>query len=286
MARLPQLLGSLARPALSSSIITTTTTTAAAAHTAAFSTSAALGVKTIRAAHIPSAFVPPYPYGERTLYKQSNKGLYGLARIRFGNHVASGRNPIKSRRTWKPNVHRKRMWSDALGAWIKVRMTIRVFRTIIKDGSLDNYLLKNKPRRIRELGPGGWKLRWLIMQTDAVRARWLQERTALGLPERSPEDQAAIDREAQDMVQIAVDYATPGPLSRVTRDLLKMRDEEGVWASEEFELGQAEEHEGVEVEGDYEKEYIGANDGVEAATETGASQGLAPTSPETPKPAQ
>ncbi|KAL5628595.1 hypothetical protein BROUX41_003343 [Berkeleyomyces rouxiae] len=278
MARIPQILGSLARPILSPSPASTVSAAAA------FSTSATLSVKTIRAAHIPSTFVPPYPYGERTLYKQSNKGLYGLARIRFGNHVASGRNPIKSRRTWKPNVHRKRMWSDALNAWVKVRMTIRVFRTIIKEGSLDTYLLKNKPRRIKELGPGGWKLRWLVMQTDSVRARWLQERMALGLPERSPEDQKAFDSEAQDMVQIAVDYATPGPLSRVTRDLLKMREEEGgIWAGEEFELGDSAEHEDAGVEGNYEKEYIGANDGVEATPEVVADQTSAS---ETPKPVQ
>lgn len=236
-------LGALARPATAR----------------AFSTTPAAAVKTIQAAHIPAAFVPPYPYGERRLYKQSNKGLYGLSRIRFGNHVASGRNPIKSRRTWKPNVHCKRMWSAALGAWVKTRMTIRVFRTIVRAGSLDAYLLKDKPRRVRELGPGGWKLRWLVMQSSAVRTEWVAQRAALGLPARSVADQQARDDEADAMVQIALDYATPGPLSRVTRDLLAERQALTEQAMDsEFELGEEAEMEGVEVEGNYEKEYIGA----------------------------
>ncbi|KKA29746.1 hypothetical protein TD95_004507 [Thielaviopsis punctulata] len=225
-----------------------------------FSTTPSVSVKTITASHIPSTFIPPYPYGERHLYKQSNKGLYGLSRIRFGNHVASGRNPIKSRRTWKPNVHCKRMWSSALGVWVKVRMTIRVFRTIVRAGSLDAYVLKDKAQRIKELGPGGWKLRWLVMQSDAVRTAWTQQRAELGLPALSAEEMRKREDEGRAMVQIALDYATPGPLSRVTRDLLAERAALAERAqAEEFELGEGEAAAEGETEGEqYEKEFIGA----------------------------
>jgi len=46
---------------------------------------------------------------------------------------------------------------------------------------LDEYLLGEKAGRIKELGMGGWKLRWRIMQTDAVRERFRLERVKMGL---------------------------------------------------------------------------------------------------------
>ncbi|EOO00296.1 putative 54s ribosomal protein l24 protein [Phaeoacremonium minimum UCRPA7] len=125
--------------------------------------------------------IPVYPFGERQFYKQSNGGLYGDARIRFGNNV-SRKNEIKTRRKWRPNVQRKRLWSAALGCFVQTRVTTRVLRTIDKVGGLDEYLLGDKTARIRELGPWGWKLRWRVMQTSSVRERYAAQRAALGLP--------------------------------------------------------------------------------------------------------
>ena len=125
--------------------------------------------------------IPAYPYGPRQTYKQSNKGLYGTATIRFGNKV-SERNEIKTRRKWRPNVHEKRLWSRSLGIYVRTRVTTRVLRTIDKSGGLDEYLLGTKPARVKELGPWGWILRWRIMQTPSVIARFAAERRKLGLP--------------------------------------------------------------------------------------------------------
>ena len=62
-------------------------------------------------------------------------------------------------------------------------MQARVLRTIDKVGGLDEYLLGNKPARIKELGVEGWRLRWEVMRTPKIRDRIKAERVKLGLPE-------------------------------------------------------------------------------------------------------
>lgn len=181
-----------------------------------FTTSSALQTKTIQPSKLPRHVIPPYPYGERRVYKQSNKGLYGNARIQFGNNVSEKHN-VKTQRFWRPNVHVKVYYSPSLGAKIKTRLTMRVLKTIKRDGGLENYLLKSKPARIKELGPGGWKLRWLLMQTRAVQERFNEERRALGMEPREVEDR-------DDLVQYALDHATPGDLSiRSQETLVELR---------------------------------------------------------------
>ncbi|CAD6590937.1 MAG: 39S ribosomal protein L24, mitochondrial [Alectoria sarmentosa] len=125
---------------------------------------------------------PPYPYGPALHYKQSDSGLYGGATLQFGNKV-SEKNALKSRRAWRPNIHNKRLWSDGLGRFVQIKVQSRVLRTIDKCGGLDEYLLGEKPQRIKELGVQGWRLRWLVLRTGKVRRRVRAEREALGLVE-------------------------------------------------------------------------------------------------------
>lgn len=191
-----------------------------------FSATAAPQTKTIKAHLLPSDLIPPYPYGERRIYKQSNRGLYGDARIRFGNNVAPKHNK-KSRRYWRPNVHVKAFYLPALDARIKTRLTLRVLKTIRREDGLENYLLKSKPARIRELGPGGWNLRWLLMQSQAVQRRFNEERVALGMQPVEVEDR-------DDIIQYALDRATPGPLSLRSRRTL---DELRAAVASAFTLG-------------------------------------------------
>ncbi|OIW27903.1 hypothetical protein CONLIGDRAFT_453909 [Coniochaeta ligniaria NRRL 30616] len=137
--------------------------------------------------------IPSYPYGPRQVYKQSNTGLYGNARIRFGN-IVSPKYEVKTRRKWRVNIHRKRLWSASLKAFVQTRVTTRVMRTVDKVGGLDEYLLGSKPGRVKELGPWGWRLRWRVMQTPSVKARFAAERRALGLDELSKEAEAVRER--------------------------------------------------------------------------------------------
>ncbi|KFZ08024.1 hypothetical protein V502_09611 [Pseudogymnoascus sp. VKM F-4520 (FW-2644)] len=141
--------------------------------------------------------IPPYPYGASRWYKQSNFGLYGMQKIRFGNMV-SERNEIKTRRYWRPNVHQKRLWSVALGKFLRLRVTARVLRTVDKCGGLDEYLLGDKAGRIKELGMGGWKLRWRVMQSESVKERFRAEREALGLP---PKEEVLIGEDGLPVTQ-------------------------------------------------------------------------------------
>ncbi|KAH8647118.1 ribosomal L28 family-domain-containing protein, partial [Xylariales sp. PMI_506] len=113
-------------------------------------------------------------------YKQRNSGLYGGARIRFGNTISEKWN-IKAPAQWKPNRHTKRLWSPALGMFIRTRLTTRVLKTIDKLGGIDEYLLGTKSARIKDLGPAGWRLRWKVMQSPAIQEKWAKEREALGL---------------------------------------------------------------------------------------------------------
>ncbi|KAM3512793.1 hypothetical protein MY11210_003578 [Beauveria gryllotalpidicola] len=177
-----------------------------------FSTTPVAQTKTIQAHRLPGALIPPYPYGERRLYKQSNRGLYGSARIRYGNIVAGRGN--KTRTFWRPNVHVKVFHVAALGARIKTRLTLRVLKTIRREGGLENYLLKSKPARIKELGPGGWNMRWLLMQSQAVQRRFNDERVVLGLEPKEVEDR-------DDLIRFALDWATPGGLSLHSKDTLE-----------------------------------------------------------------
>ncbi|KAM0475536.1 hypothetical protein ACHAPX_006857 [Trichoderma viride] len=199
----------------SCSLLTSLSTTSSSA-TRAFSTTSPHLTKTVKPHRLPSDLIPPYPYGQRLIYKQSNAGLYGSARIRFGNTVAPKHNN-KARRFWRPNVHVKTFLIPSLGARIKTRLTLRVLKTIRREGGIENYLLKSKPARIKELGPGGWNLRWLLMQSRGVQQRFNDERVALGLEPRELEDR-------DDIIQYALDYATPGPLSlRSKATLAEMR---------------------------------------------------------------
>ncbi|KAL9619626.1 MAG: hypothetical protein Q9160_005813 [Pyrenula sp. 1 TL-2023] len=129
--------------------------------------------------------MPPYPYGPRQFFKQADTGLYGSSEIQFGNKISKGRNKGKTRRTWHPNVKLETVHSDALGRDLTLKITHACMRTIKKCGGLDQYLLGDKPARIKELGLLGWRLRWKIMNSPAMQQKYEAERANMGLPTHS-----------------------------------------------------------------------------------------------------
>ncbi|KAL3479869.1 ribosomal L28 family-domain-containing protein [Aspergillus californicus] len=159
--------------------------------------------------------IPPYPYPPNYTYRQSNTGLYGGASIQFGNKISQGRNEGKTRRFWKPNVRRKKMYSEALGEWLFIKITRTSLRTIRKSGGLDKYLLDDRPARIKELGLFGWELRWKVMQTEKVQEQFRKDRKRLGLPEPPTFEEWLKQKEAENKTQVE-EYTDISDLTKPT----------------------------------------------------------------------
>lgn len=187
--------------------------------------------------HARDAHIPAYPYGPRQVYKQSNAGLYGSARIQFGNNVSKKHN-VKTHRKWRPNVQRKRLWSMALQCWVQTRVTTRVLRTIDKAGGLDEYLLGDKPMRIKELGPWGWKLRWRIMQSETVIDRFRMERVKLGLVAPTSYELAEEALREFEATIAARASGVDGAPRKVTKEDLIAETDRMIASGEDFPLGE------------------------------------------------
>ncbi|EPQ50548.1 hypothetical protein GLOTRDRAFT_141488 [Gloeophyllum trabeum ATCC 11539] len=102
-------------------------------------------------------------------FKRSQLGLFHGKMKQSGNSVPFSKN--KTKRTWLPNVHTKRIFSEALGEKIKLKLTTKAMRTIKKYGGLerglDAYLLKTKSDY---LGYEGMRLRVLVEEKLAQKS--------------------------------------------------------------------------------------------------------------------
>jgi large subunit ribosomal protein L28 len=63
-------------------------------------------------------------------FKRSQLGLFQGRTKQYGNNVPFSKH--KTRRTWLPNVQRKRLFSDTLGGNVRVKVTTRALKTIKK----------------------------------------------------------------------------------------------------------------------------------------------------------
>ena len=78
-----------------------------------------------------------------------------------------------------------------------MKVQARVLRTIDKVGGLDEYLLGNKPARIKELGMEGWRLRWKVMRTPKIQERLKEERKSLSLPAKGWREPRKVEEEVE-----------------------------------------------------------------------------------------
>ncbi|KAJ9675017.1 hypothetical protein PVL29_024115 [Vitis rotundifolia] len=82
-----------------------------------------------------------YVPDSKVVMDRAKRGIYAGRHIQFGNRVSEdGGN--KTRRSWKPNVQEKRLFSYILDRHIRVKVTTHALRCIDKAGGIDEYLLK------------------------------------------------------------------------------------------------------------------------------------------------
>eukprot|EP00924_Labyrinthula_sp_SR-Ha-C_P002125 maker-scaffold_19-snap-gene-1.5-mRNA-1 protein AED:0.00 eAED:0.00 QI:150/1/1/1/1/1/2/1090/102 len=79
--------------------------------------------------------------------KRALRGIFMGKKTGFGNNVSFSER--KSRRTFKPNVQTKTLYSEILDERFKINVTTRALKTIRKYDGLDNFLLK-KPNLIKD----------------------------------------------------------------------------------------------------------------------------------------
>ncbi|EGV61914.1 hypothetical protein PSN45_000609 [Yamadazyma tenuis] len=104
---------------------------------------------------------PLYEY-ETMFFKSQNRGLYGgLQRTSSRTCSESGNKNLRSH---KPNIVSSSIYSEILDKVFKVKVSTRVLKTISKEGGLDNYLLKDKPARIKTMGKVAWRIKYDIMK--------------------------------------------------------------------------------------------------------------------------
>ncbi|PIA49128.1 hypothetical protein AQUCO_01300173v1 [Aquilegia coerulea] len=83
----------------------------------------------------------------KVIMGRAKRGLFAGRHIQFGNQISEdGGN--KSRRTWKPNVQEKRLFSYIHDRHIRVKVTTHALRCIDKAGGIDEYLLKTPYRKM------------------------------------------------------------------------------------------------------------------------------------------
>ena len=63
-------------------------------------------------------------------FKRAQLGLFHGKTKLYGNSVPNSKH--KTRRTWLPNVHNKRLFSDTLQKFMRVKITARALRTVKK----------------------------------------------------------------------------------------------------------------------------------------------------------
>jgi large subunit ribosomal protein L28 len=85
--------------------------------------------------------------------------------VQTGNNVSHANN--KTRRRYLPNLQVASFFSDALGAPVRLRLSVNGIRTIEKNGGIDTWLLESSTRK---LDPDMLRLRRRIERAKASRA--------------------------------------------------------------------------------------------------------------------
>ncbi|KIP01327.1 hypothetical protein PHLGIDRAFT_17272 [Phlebiopsis gigantea 11061_1 CR5-6] len=110
-------------------------------------------------------------------FKRAQLGLFGGKTKQSGNNVPFSKK--KTRRTWLPNVHNQRLFSDTLQQFIRVKITARALRTVKKHGGIDHYVMNTKPEL---LGWEGMRIRHVLRERQTVQAAMAPGDAAATIP--------------------------------------------------------------------------------------------------------
>jgi len=62
--------------------------------------------------------------------------------VQYGHNVSHSER--KTKRTFRPNLHEKRLFSESLKIFVRMRITPKALKTVELKGGLDSYLLQAK----------------------------------------------------------------------------------------------------------------------------------------------
>jgi large subunit ribosomal protein L28 len=90
---------------------------------------------------------PIFSYPKKSIRpRRIDFGLFHGKTVLFGNQTCFSEK--KTRRTFKPNVHAVKLFSEAFDARLRLKATAHAIKCIEKAGGLDNYLLKTPATKI------------------------------------------------------------------------------------------------------------------------------------------
>lgn len=85
------------------------------------------------------------PFTTPTTLLRTNHDKRRLTRVIF---VTTNR---RTRRTWLPNAHKKRVFSEVLNEMIPMRVTTHALRCMDKAGGLDEYILNTRDQDLKSV---------------------------------------------------------------------------------------------------------------------------------------
>ncbi|KAJ4482320.1 hypothetical protein J3R30DRAFT_3285629 [Lentinula aciculospora] len=138
-------------------------------------------------------------------FKRSQLGLFQGKTKQYGNNVPHSKH--KTRRTWLPNIQRKRFFSDSLNENVRVKVTTRALKTIKKHNGIDNYVL-NMPTKT--LGWEGMRIRLMVKSAQK------SPRIPVGTSEK--EANAWIAKRAAELSLQTATEARRVEIARIVRD--------------------------------------------------------------------
>ncbi|KAK2460817.1 hypothetical protein APHAL10511_007287 [Amanita phalloides] len=125
-------------------------------------------------------------------FKRAQLGLFHGKTKQYGNNVPFSKK--KTRRTWMPNVQRKRLYSETLSGTVRLKLTARALRSIKKAGGLDSYVLNTRHELI---GLEGMRLRLAVRDQAEKNSEAQKLKEAAGLS-KSLEGQKTLEQQKKD----------------------------------------------------------------------------------------